>query len=124
MKRSTIYFSLSALLALSFVLASCAPTATPVKEAPQGSATEASQPAAQAETITVIFPKHEADLSGAFEARIREFEKQSGIKVELIQSDWDSVANRILPAVYDPELDKTLDASTQGLLAFSRKHLK
>lgn len=35
-----------------------------------------------------------------------------------------AVANRILPAVYDPELDKTLDASTRGLLAFSRKHLK
>ena len=35
-----------------------------------------------------------------------------------------AVANRILPAVYDPDLDKTLDASTRGLLAFSRKHLK
>ena len=58
------------LLALSFVLASCAPAATPVKEAPQGSATEVSQPAAQAETITVIFPKHEADLIAL--ARIHE----------------------------------------------------
>jgi len=35
-----------------------------------------------------------------------------------------AVANRILPAVYEPELAKTLDASTQGLLNFSRKHLK
>lgn len=34
-----------------------------------------------------------------------------------------AVANRILPAVYDAELAKALDASTQGLLAFSRKHL-
>ena len=35
-----------------------------------------------------------------------------------------AVANRILPAVYEPELAKMLDASTQGLLNFSRKHLK
>ncbi len=49
------------------------------------------------ETITVIMPRHEADLTGAFEARIREFEAQSGIKVELIQSDWDSVADRVIP---------------------------
>lgn len=49
------------------------------------------------ETITVIFPKHEADLTGAFEARIREFEAQSGITVELIQSDWDSVAAKVVP---------------------------
>ena len=89
MKRSPLYLFASLLLALSFTLASCAPAVTP--------ATVATQPPAAAETITVIFPKHEADLSGAFETRIREFEKQSGIKVELIQSDWDSVANRILP---------------------------
>ena len=34
-----------------------------------------------------------------------------------------AVANRILPAVYDPELAKSLDASTQGLLSFCRQHL-
>jgi len=34
-----------------------------------------------------------------------------------------AVANRILPAMYDPELAKTLDASTQRLLSFCRKHL-
>jgi multiple sugar transport system substrate-binding protein len=49
------------------------------------------------ETITIIFPKHEADLTGAFEAHIHEFEKQSGITVELIQSDWDSVAAKVVP---------------------------
>ena len=99
MKRSSLYFWASLVLALSFVLASCAPAAAPATEAPQSSAPEATQPAAEPETITVIFPKHEADLNGAFEASIREFEKQSGIKVELIQSDWDSVANRILPEI-------------------------
>ncbi len=49
------------------------------------------------ETITVIFPQHEADLSGAFEARIREFENQTGIQVEVIQSDWESVADKVVP---------------------------
>jgi glucose-6-phosphate isomerase len=34
-----------------------------------------------------------------------------------------AVANRILPALYDPEQAKTLDASTQALLSFSRQHL-
>ena len=34
-----------------------------------------------------------------------------------------AVANRILPAIYDSELAKTLDVSTQGLLSFSRQHL-
>jgi multiple sugar transport system substrate-binding protein len=105
MKRSPIYLIVSLILALSFALASCAPAAAPTTAMTQAPAVEATQPAAAtqppaaAETITVIFPKHEADLSGAFEARIREFEKQSGIKVELIQSDWDSVANRILPEI-------------------------
>lgn len=100
MKRSPHYLFFSSLLVLSFMLASCGtPTAAPAVVATQAPVIEASQPAAGAETITVIFPKHEADLGGAFEARIREFEKQSGIKVELIQSDWDSVANRILPEI-------------------------
>ncbi len=34
-----------------------------------------------------------------------------------------AVANRILPAFYDADLAKTLDASTQGLLSFCRKQL-
>ncbi|WP_301102831.1 glucose-6-phosphate isomerase [Propionivibrio sp.] len=34
-----------------------------------------------------------------------------------------AVASRILPALYDAQLAKTLDASTQGLLSFSREHL-
>ena len=34
-----------------------------------------------------------------------------------------AVAHRILPAMHDPELAKSLDASTQGLLSFCRKHL-
>ena len=52
---------------------------------------------ATGETITVIMPQHEADLIGAFEARVNEFENTTGIQVELIQSDWDSVADRVVP---------------------------
>ena len=33
-----------------------------------------------------------------------------------------AVANRILPAFHDPELARTLDASTQGLLSYCRKY--
>ena len=79
------------------VLSACAvPAATPAVETKP---TEAAQPVAPAvsSSITVIFPKHEADIKGAYEARIREFEKESGITVNLIQSDWDSVANRVTP---------------------------
>ena len=34
-----------------------------------------------------------------------------------------AVASLILPAVYDPDLAKPLDASTQGLLSFTRQHI-
>jgi multiple sugar transport system substrate-binding protein len=47
------------------------------------------------QSITVIFPKHEADLSGAFAARVREFEAASKIKVNLIQMGWDDVNNKL-----------------------------
>ena len=114
MNKSPYYLIASLLLILSFTLAACAPAAAPETEAPKAPAAAATQapvveatkpaevpaqPAAGTESISVIFPKHEADLNGAYEARIREFEKESGIKVELIQSDWDSVANRILPEI-------------------------
>jgi multiple sugar transport system substrate-binding protein len=55
------------------------------------------EPEAEAETITVIFPQHEADLSGGFEGRIREFEEETGIQVELIQSSWPAVADKVVP---------------------------
>lgn len=118
MKPTKLFVVLSIVLCLSFILAACgapateapkpaepataepaaataAPAATTAPEATAAPA-DTSAPAA-GEKITVIFPKHEADIKGAFEARIHEFEKESGIQVELIQSDWDSVANRVVP---------------------------
>lgn len=83
-------FSRITLLAIStLLLASCV--------APPAAAPQPAAPAAEAETITAIFPRHEADLTGAFEARIREFEAQSDIQVEVIQSDWGSIADRVVP---------------------------
>lgn len=99
----------SMVVCTAFILTACgtpatvAPAATepqspaaPAEAATQPAETSAA-PASGSETITVIFPKHEADIKGAFEARIHDFEKESGIKVNLIQSDWDSVANRVTP---------------------------
>ena len=106
MKKHTIVILALALTMIFAVLVSgCAapapaPAAPAAEEAPAATAPEAEAPAEEAaagETITVIFPQHEADLSGAFEARIREFEEESGIKVNLIQSDWTSVADKVVP---------------------------
>lgn len=48
------------------------------------------------ETITVIFPKHEADLAGAFPQRVQDFTEETGIEVKLIQMGWDAVADKIM----------------------------
>ena len=106
MKHPVFYKVLMVSLVALFVLGACGPSATPAPaettapaattEAPT-QLTEAATPATGGETITVIFPKHEADIKGAFEARIKQFEADSGITVNLIQSDWDSVANRVTP---------------------------
>lgn len=51
----------------------------------------------EAETITVIFPRHEADIVGAFPRRILEFTAETGINVKLIQMGWDEVADKVVP---------------------------
>lgn len=51
--------------------------------------------AAFGESITVIMPRHEMDLVGIWEKQTREFEKQTGIKVEFIQMSWDEVATKV-----------------------------
>jgi len=48
------------------------------------------------EQITVIMPRHEMDVKGLWEQQTREFEKETGIKVELINMAWDRVADKIL----------------------------
>lgn len=102
-KQSRLLSVLSVILCLAFILTACASAAPtqavePETTAAAGEETAATEaPAAEGETITVIFPKHEADITGAYEARIKQFEEETGITVSLIQSDWDSVANRVVP---------------------------
>jgi multiple sugar transport system substrate-binding protein len=45
--------------------------------------------------ITVLLPKHEMDNVGFMEKETRQFEKDSGIQVELINMSWDNVADKI-----------------------------
>lgn len=66
------------------------------------------------EEIVVIFPKHEMDTIGIFEEQTREFEELTGIRVELIQTEWDKVADKVIAemaaggSAYDViELDNT-----------------
>ena len=48
------------------------------------------------EQIAVIMPRHEMDVKGLWEQQTREFEKETGIKVELITMAWDRVADKVL----------------------------
>lgn len=110
-KQSRLFSLLSIVLVLAFALSACSAAATPTAEtkpeataapvtteaATEAAASETEAPATSGETITVIFPKHEADIKGAYEARIKQFQEETGITVNLIQSDWDSVANRVVP---------------------------
>lgn len=109
MKKTSVLVLLSVMIMFSMILAACstpAPTTAPAEPPPAEATAAPAEPTAEpaapeaapeGETITVIFPKHEADIKGVFEARVQEFEKESGITVNLIQSDWESVANRIIP---------------------------
>ncbi len=98
MKTSKASFVISIVFCLAFILSACGPAAAPTAAPTEQSAAATQPPAAPAgESITVIIPKHEADIKGAFEARVKQFTQDTGIKVNFIQSDWDSVANRVTP---------------------------
>jgi multiple sugar transport system substrate-binding protein len=112
MKRKAILIISLSLVVAAVLLVGCV-VATPAPETAEEAVEEAvvveeeeeavepatpePEPEAAGETITVIFPQHEADLSGAFEARIREFEEETGIQVEVIQSAWAAVADKVVP---------------------------
>lgn len=65
--------------------------------AAEESTAEPTEASAEGEAITVIIPAHEADMGTAFQQRIAQFQEESGITVNLIQSDWDSVADKVVP---------------------------
>lgn len=94
------------LMILVMALTACAPKAVETEQAaepveadpePTEAEAETEDPVVETETITVIFPKHEAEWADVYEPRIKQFEEETGIKVALIQSDWDSVADQIIP---------------------------
>ncbi|MEA3335044.1 MAG: extracellular solute-binding protein [Chloroflexota bacterium] len=102
--KNILILVLNLTLVTALLLAGCvaAPPAPPAVEPPaEDAAATAPEPeaeeVAEGETITVIFPQHEADLSGAFEARVREFENETGIEVDLIQIGWSQVADKVVP---------------------------
>jgi multiple sugar transport system substrate-binding protein len=89
------YFSMFAcLLALSIVLSACGGggAAETAKSSDNSSNTKSEGPA---EKITVLLPKHEMDNQGFMEKKTRQFEKETGITVELINMSWDNVADKI-----------------------------
>lgn len=94
------------ILCLTLVLSACVskqgivPGDTPpepevVEEPKQPDSHPAASNAQQ--SITVIFPKHEAEWSDIYEPLVKQFEEKTGIRVQLIQSDWDSTADQIIP---------------------------
>jgi len=93
--KHRVWLFASLFLVSALLFSACA--APPPADQPADEAAPAEEAAGAGETITVIFPQHEADQSGAFEKRIGEFEAESGISVTLIQSDWDSIADRVVP---------------------------
>jgi len=49
--------------------------------------------------ITLIMPSHEADVLGYFEKKAGEYERQTGIKVNIVTADWTHVADKVLVAL-------------------------
>ena len=86
----------SLVLALVLVLAMMTGCGKPAEQ------TETSAPEApsvetptEAETITVVVPRHELDNIGLIEGYVRQFEEEYGIKVELINASWDVCTDKI-----------------------------
>ena len=78
-RRMWLFISL--LLIGALLLSACA---APMPAAPPAEEAAPAAEGGEAETITVIFPQHEADQSGAFEARVAEFQDETGIQVTLM----------------------------------------
>ena len=87
------------LMVTSFSLVGCKKEAAPAEEeAEEEAAEEVAEEAVEEVTsqkITVIMPRHEMDLIGIWEQQTREFEEETGIQVELIQTEWEKAADKI-----------------------------
>ncbi|MDO4344069.1 MAG: sugar ABC transporter substrate-binding protein [Eubacteriales bacterium] len=51
--------------------------------------------AAEGESICVVVPRHELDSTGVIENKVRQFEEETGISVELINAAWDVCTDKI-----------------------------
>lgn len=49
----------------------------------------------ETESISVICPRQELDTDGVVEKKVRQFEEETGIKVDLINSAWDVCTDKI-----------------------------
>jgi len=85
------------ILSLTFIGVGCKEEAVE-EAAPAEEAVEEAAPAEEelaGQKITVIMPRHEMDLIGIWEQQTREFEEETGIEVELIQTEWEKAADKI-----------------------------
>lgn len=100
MKRKLLALMLS--VAIMSTLAGCGKAKEAAVSADAGTAEEAvaedtavKDTAATGKKITVLLPNHEMDTVGFYESQTREFEKETGIEVELINMGWDNVADKV-----------------------------
>lgn len=101
MMKRILIFVLAALMILCVALAGCAAPGGGADNSGSGGnaggGNDASAKAPDAEQkIAVLLPKHELDTIGLCEEKTREFEKETGIKVELINMSWDNTADRVI----------------------------
>lgn len=60
-----------------------------------GNSTETKDEGTEENKITVCLPRNEMDSTGYIEGKTREFEEQTGIEVELINTSWDNTADLV-----------------------------
>ena len=85
-KRLTL--ALALILVIAMALAGCGKSS--------GTTGNKTGDSLKGQKITVILPENEADTIGFRSAKTKEFEKETGIKVELIQKGWEAVADDVL----------------------------
>lgn len=83
---------LTAMLIMVGSLAGCGNSSTG-QNSSQGSGGQSGSP--QASKITVLLPQNEMDTVGFMKKKTQDFEKETGIQVELINMSWDNVADKV-----------------------------
>jgi multiple sugar transport system substrate-binding protein len=94
---------LAVVIVVSLVMSGCSSSA--------GNGSTATDGNKATEKITVLLPKAEMDTVGYYEKATRQFEKDTGIQVELINMAWDSLADKITA-------DMTTNGSSYDVIEF------